>query len=265
MATQLMFYETVVPVSPQRHGNWCVESGSRYEFAKHVNSVPLVAVEIPMVAREYTVVFADAGEEVLPLVILGLKDTENLYIQDDGSWNAKYLPAFVRRYPFIFSASEDRSKFTLCIDESWNGCNQEGRGQRLFDEQGERTPLLERIMGFHQDYHVNAERTKHYCRRLVELDLLETKGVEFNLSNGEKLSLGGFKVISREKFKELPAETIHEMFQTGELELTYAHLLSLSNLALLADRVTQKRSSQEEPATDEQQAALAGAPEEAIS
>lgn len=242
MATQLMFYETVVPVSPQRHGNWCVESGSRYEFAKHVNSVPLVAVEIPMVAREYTVVFADAGDEVLPLVILGLKDTENLYIESDGTWSAKYLPAFVRRYPFIFSASEDRTKFTLCIDESWTGCNQEGRGQRLFDEQGQRTPLLERIMGFHQDYHVNAERTKHYCRRLVELDLLESKGVEFNLSNGEKLSLGGFKVISREKFKALPAETIHEMFQTGELELTYAHLLSLSNLALLAERVGQQRS-----------------------
>jgi hypothetical protein len=235
MAKQLMFYDQVTPVSPQRHANWYVESGLNYEFARKVNSVPLVAAEIPHAAREYTVVFADAGESVLPVAILGIKDNENLYVTEEGKWNAKYMPAFVRRYPFVFSKREDT--YTLCIDESWEGCNQEGRGERLVTEQGERTPYLEKMMSFLQDYQRSAQRTTAYGNKLKELDLLEQKTASFTLPNGGKASLRGFMSVNRDKLHALPAETLHGLAQTGELEVTYAHLLSMNNLALMLERV----------------------------
>ncbi len=153
MVTQQLFYERVSPVSRQRHGNWSIEGGDRYEFARHVHTVPLVAVEIPHAAREYMVVFGDSGNEVYPLAVLGVKENQNFYITDEGAWDAHYIPAFIRRYPFVFSEAEDKSTLTLCIDESWGGCNQEGRGERLYDEQGERTPFLEKLLGFQQDYY----------------------------------------------------------------------------------------------------------------
>ena len=93
-----------------------------------MNSVPLASVEIPHAAREYTIVFAGT-DEVQPIVLLGVGAQENLYVTEDGGWDAAYIPAFVRRYPFVFSKSAEGDKFTLCIDESWDGCNQEGRGQ----------------------------------------------------------------------------------------------------------------------------------------
>jgi hypothetical protein len=241
-----MFYERVTPVSSQRHRDWCVEGGDRYEFAKHVNSIPLVAVEIPHAAREYTIVFAAAGDTVVPLVILGMKDDENLYVSEQGGWSADYIPAFVRRYPFVFSETSEGTQFTLCIDESWDGCNQEGRGERLFDEQGERTPFLERLLSFHSDYQRNAQRTKDYCNKLKELDLLDPKEATFTLANGEKAKLGGFMAVSREKLNALPAETLSELAKTGALELTYAHLLSMNNLSLVADRVAKRAA---EPAS----------------
>jgi hypothetical protein len=241
MATQLMFYERVTPVSSQRHGNWCVEGGDHYEFARHVNSIPLVAVEIPHAAREYTIVFAGAGDTVVPVVILGIKkDQENLYITEEGGWTANYIPAFVRRYPFVFSETADATKFTLCVDESWDGCNQEGRGQRLFDEQGERTPFLERLLSFNSDYQRNAQRTKDYCNKLKELDLLDPKEATFTLANGEKAKLRGFMAVSREKLNALPAETLSELAKTGELELIYAHLLSMNNLSLMLEKVAKR-------------------------
>ena len=242
MATQLMFYERVTPISSQQHRNWCVEGGDHYEFARHVNSIPLVAVEIPHAAREYTIVFAAAGESVVPFVILGIKDQENLYITDAGGWSADYIPAFVRRYPFVFSETAD-GKFTLCVDESWDGCNQEGRGQRLFDEQGERTPFLDKLLSFHSDYQRNAQMTKNYCDKLKELDLLDAKEANFTLANGEKAKLRGFMAVSREKLHALPAETLSELAKTGALEVTYAHLLSMNNLSLVANRVA-KRSAE---------------------
>lgn len=242
MATQLMFYERVTPVSSQQHRDWCVEGGDHYEFARHVNSIPLVAVEIPHAAREYTIVFAAAGVAVVPLAILGIKDQENLDITEEGGWTADYIPAFVRRYPFVFSETADGTKFTLCIDESWEGCNQEGRGQRLFDEQGERTPFLDKLLSFHSDYQRNAQLTKDYCNKLKELDLLDPKEANFTLASGETVKLRGFTAVSREKLHALPAETLSELAKTGALEVTYAHLLSMNNLSLVADRVAKRNT-----------------------
>ena len=36
MATQLLFYESALPVSSQRHANWSVEVGADYAFTRNV-------------------------------------------------------------------------------------------------------------------------------------------------------------------------------------------------------------------------------------
>ena len=234
---QLMFYENIHTVSPQRHRDWCAETTpDHFGFARHTNSVPLAAVEIPHAAREYTVVFATAADQVIPVVILSVKDHENVYLTDQGGWAAKYIPAFVRRYPFVFSENEDHSKYTLCLDESWDGFNQQGRGARLFDAEGQRTPYLERLLKFMQDFQRDMERTKGFCQKLKQLDLLEAKQAEFTLPNGEKGALRGFMAVSRDKLNALPAETLQELAKSGMLELTYAHLMSMNNLSLMLQR-----------------------------
>ena len=45
MTTQLLIYETAVPVSSGRHGKASIEAGKGYGFARKINSVPLTAVE----------------------------------------------------------------------------------------------------------------------------------------------------------------------------------------------------------------------------
>ena len=116
MTTQLLIYETAVPVSSGRHGKASVEAGKGYAFTRKINSVPLMAVEFPQAAPEYAIVFAKNGDSVVPVVILGARRGENLYIQEDDSWTAKYLPAFIRRYPFVFSP--EASVNWACIGSS---------------------------------------------------------------------------------------------------------------------------------------------------
>ena len=123
MTAQLLIYESAVPVSHVRHGNWSVESGTDYSFSSAVNSVPLMAVEFPNAAAEYAIVFAGTGDVVMPAVILGMRADENLYLSTQGGWLARYVPAFVRRYPFVFSSNDEGNSFTLCIDEKFGGCN----------------------------------------------------------------------------------------------------------------------------------------------
>ena len=250
MATQALFYERVTPVSTQRHGNWCVEAGSKYEFARQVNSVPLATVEIPHAAREYTIVFAGT-DEVQPIVLLGVGAQENLYVTEDGGWDAEYIPAFVRRYPFVFSKNTEEDKFTLCIDESWDGCNQEGRGKPLFDDKGERSPYMQEMIGFVTEYQRQFQRTQQFCQKLKELELLETNQMNFTLPGGEKQSLGGFMIVSRDKLNALPAETLSELAQSGALELTYTHLQSVNNMSLVLKRVAARQGTSTADQTEE--------------
>jgi hypothetical protein len=247
MAKQLMIYERAVPISSQRHRDWSVVTGQDYTFARHVNSVPLLAAEFIAAATDYTIVFAGDESNVFPSVILGMRDNENSHVGAEGGWTGGYIPAFLRRYPFVFSRSEDGRTFTLCIDEEFEGFNKDGRGERLFDSEGNRTRFLEAMLTFTREYQSLFERTQVFCRRLVANGLLQPAQAQFNLPGGQRSQLGGFLTVDREKLKALPPEELAQMAATDELELCYVHLQSLNNLTPMARRIVAGGGAAPEP------------------
>jgi hypothetical protein len=238
MSTQLLIYEKAVTVTNQRHRDWSIKKGTDYTFAKHVNAVPLTAVEFAAAAAEYAIVFTGTAETIMPAVILGMRDRQNLYLNEDGSWRAKYLPAFIRRYPFVFASSDEGKRFTLCLDEAFSGSNQVGLGERLFDAQGTRTQYLEGVLNFLQQYQGQFQLTQAFCKKLHELDLLEPMRAQITVPTGEKIALTGFMAVNRDRLKKLTGEKLTELVQTNELELIYIHLQSLRNVSVMADRLS---------------------------
>ncbi|RWD68087.1 MAG: multidrug transporter [Mesorhizobium sp.] len=245
MTTQLLFYQNATPVSAERHKDLAVKAGVSYRFASSVNSVPLTAVEFAQAAAEYPIVFAGADDSVMPVVVLGAQQTENLFINDEGAWQGKYIPAFVRRYPFVFSTDKSGKTFILHIDESFEGCNREGRGERLFDNDGQQTQYLKSVLNFLQDYQGRFQRTKEYCDRLKALDLLQPMQAQFNLNSGERRSLSGFMTVNREKLKVLPDADLLAMFRNDELECTYLHLHSLRHFGDMIERIATRGAAPE--------------------
>jgi hypothetical protein len=237
MTIQQLIYETVVPVSSGRHAKCSVETGKGYPFARNINSVPLLAVEFPQAAPEYAIVFAQNGDDVLPTAILGARQNQNLFLNGEDAWQASYLPAFIRRYPFVFSASDDGKTFTLCVDEAFQGLNYQGRGQALFTEDGKHTTYVDGVLKFLQEYRAQFQRTQAFCRQLRELDLLEPMQAQFTLESGEKMSLAGFYAVNRQRLKALPAEALHKLAASDGLELVYLHLQSMRNFTGLKDRL----------------------------
>ncbi len=235
MSKQQYLYETAVPVNSERHANSSVEVGADFSFAREVNSLPLMAVEFAQAASDYAIVFAGNEEAVMPAVILGVRDNENLYVENDGKWKVDYIPAFVRRYPFIFSASEDGKTFTLCIDEKYQGFNSEGKGQRLFDDEKKASPYVDNVLKFLQEYRNQFSLTQQFCTLLKELDLLEPMQAEFTLRSGKKMSLAGFMAINREKLKQVPAEKLEQLVKNDGMELIYLHLYSMRNFSAIKD------------------------------
>jgi hypothetical protein len=236
MSAQLLIYESAVPVSNARHGQWSLEVGGDYAFSKRVNSVPLMAVEFPNAAPEYAIVFAGTGDAMVPAVILGMRADENLYLTKQGGWTGNYIPAFVRRYPFVFAGSADGKTYTLCIDESFKGFNQEARGQRLFNEEGKPTAYVENVLKFLEQFQIEQRRTQALCRKLQELNLLEPMRAQFNLGSGEQLALTGFMAVARDRIRTLNPEALAELVKSDQLELIYLHLQSMRNFQAMTAR-----------------------------
>jgi hypothetical protein len=236
MPKQLLIYEKAVPVTVKKHGNVSIKAGTDYGFAKNVNSVPLLASEFDLSSVEYAIVFSGEGKDVMPAALLGIRDQENLYIDDNGTWNAKYIPAFVRRYPFVFS-TQDKNTFSLCIDEDFPGVNRKGIGERLFDAEGQRTQYLQGVLGFLQAYQAQFEATRAFCQRLMDLNLLEAMQAQFRLRSGQRIALGGFMAVNRGRLRALPGDALARLAQSGDLDLIYAHLHSQRNFTPTAERI----------------------------
>ena len=237
MAAQLLFYEQLTPLNRQAHGGWSLENVGGFNFAEKSNAVPLLAVEFLRAASQYPIVFTPQGEdEFTPVAILGLSGQKNVFVGSDGSWQADYIPAFVRRYPFVFALSDDRSQYTLCIDESYAGFNASGKGQALFHEDGKPSDYVQGILKFLQDYEQQMAATRRFCRNLVELGLLEASHLQFKSPSGQEGALTGFHCVNRSRLKGLSGTTLARVMESDELELLFAHLHSLRNFAEVHQR-----------------------------
>lgn len=237
MTKQLMIYENAVPISAEAHRETSVKSGDSFSFAAGINSIPIVAAEFERAGAEYPIVFAGEGDAIAPAIVLGLKDGENLFLRDDGKWDASYVPAFLRRYPFVFATTgENGETLTLCLDTAYEGVNTEGRGERLFDSAGERTQYLNNVLQFTTDYQAQHNLTRRLVEKLVELKLLEPATAQITLPDGTARTLSGFQRVNADRLRALDDATVLELFRTDMLMLIYAHLGSLSQMNELMKR-----------------------------
>lgn len=238
MSKQLLFYELVTPISNARHASWSVAPMADYRFAADTNSVPLTIPEFLLATQEYPIVFTLDGDSAMPAAILGFDADKGLFVGTAGAWGARYIPAFVRRYPFVFSASEDGQTFTLCIDEACDAIDRKGqRGEKLFDAAGERTAYLSRMLDFVNAYQAEHQRTGAFGRLIKALGLLEPHEARVTPPGGEPRKLAGFHVISRERLKALPQDQLAELVANDAMELIYLHLQSIGNFDALVKRL----------------------------
>lgn len=237
---QMLVYERAQPLVVSSHGDVSVKPVSDYGFAAELNSVPIVAAEFSAAAQDMAVVFAGTEEEILPAVLLGVDEGGNLFLDDKGRWTGRYIPAFLRRYPFVFAQNDAGDQLSLCIDEACETLNTEGKGERLFDSEGARTTYLNQMLEFAAQYQVQVVRTRAVCQRLKALNLLEP--AVLSVRDGDAAEgLTGFFRINRECLKSIPREALAEMFDTDELELCFIHLQSLSNVEGLSRRRVERR------------------------
>lgn len=239
MSIQPIFYKRVVPLSKEHHGQLYLEPVDGFEFARETNSLFIAAVEFPKACGEYPIVFgADNKGDVFPVVLLGMKKNQNLFIDKKGQWKAEYIPAYVRRYPFILAQPESGAdKFAVCIDEAYSGFNIAKEGRPMFNAKGEESAVLKQAVEFLKDYQNQVHLTTLFCKSLAALGVLEPMQANIELKGGGKFALGGFQCVNRAKLGMVKPAKLADLVKTGHMELIYAHLLSLNNVGALLKRL----------------------------
>lgn len=221
-----LFYKDPVVLEKTTHAGFELAPLDGFAFAAGTNSVALNAVEFPLAARHYPIVFI--GEDKLSaLAIVGLRNEENLFVDSKGNWSqGAYVPAYVRRYPFIFLQNEDASRFTLCVDRASNRVRK-GKKNPLFID-GEMSETTKQALEFCTAYQQQAVNTQTLLAALNDAGLIVPNAGKFTLADGEVLSLRDFKVIDEAKLNALDDETFVSLRKQGALAAAYCQLVSMN-------------------------------------
>ncbi|HUG26408.1 SapC family protein [Piscinibacter sp.] len=214
---------------------------SDFSITQGMHAVYLTATEFPQAALEFPIIFVNTGERseagkpvVAPVVMLGLAANENLRL-NGARWDAGYVPAFIRRFPFLTAAVKGADAPAVFIDAAWSGVS-DTEGEPLFDAEGQPTGTLKNMIAFLERFDAEQRRTRAMCSRLVELDLLKDMQADAAMPNGVNLKVEGFLAIDEDKLGALSDEATLELHRSGIMMLLHAHLLSLPNIKQLVER-----------------------------
>lgn len=226
------FYRKPVPLDPARHATAGLKDRDDFGFARGTNAIALTGAEFGPAARSYPIVFS-AAAPVVPFAVVGMRDDENLFLDAQGHWREdSYIPAYVRRYPFIFFEVEDSSRLVLCVDEAAE--NFETESAQPFFKDGKPGDGVMRVLKFSETYQARFEDTCRFGEWLDANGLLETRMARAELAGGQVFTLRGFRLVNAEKLRSLNDEQVLELHRKGWLPLLHFHLQSLDNWAVLS-------------------------------
>jgi hypothetical protein len=227
----VLFYSNPEPLAPELHGKLGVRRmDGPFKFAKAGHAIPLTVGEFPLAAVTGPIIFV--GDEKLPLAVMGLNAGDNMFVRADGTFEpGVYIPAYVRRYPFVFANDDVNKQMVLCVDRGAEFVV-EGGDMPFFDDKGQPSDYTKNCMEFCNNFEVERQRTMSFVQLLKDLDLFELKTATFTPPNpdgtpGQPQKIADYYGVSEEKLNKLPAEKHIELRDNGALAQIYAHLLSL--------------------------------------
>lgn len=220
-----LFYQKPIPLDAKKHADLSLKSNFGFDFTREANAVPINMIEMPQISAFYPIAFSP-DENATPVAILGLRDKENLLLDEKGDWDqALYIPSYIRRYPFIFSEIPNTEQLTLCIDDSDEVIEKSDKNS-FFDKEGKPSELANNALEFCKSYHAAAQQTVDFSKAVADSGILIDREAQINITGNRRINFSGFKIIDEKKFNELDDKIILEWKSKGWLPAIYAHLFS---------------------------------------
>ncbi len=236
-----LFYSKPEALNPIRHGSLGLAARADFGFARTAHAIPVVASEMPGAMRSYPIVFI--GPTKAPVIITGLRQNENLFVDADGRWTEPhYIPAYVRRYPFIFAdESATSGRLTLCVDRDSDRVvdqlaapfRDDGGKLALFFEGTQPTEATKQALAFCNQFQNDFNATRAMVEKIDGHGLFAPRQSKVTLEGGEILNLTDFQAIDEQALNKLADEAFIDLRKSGALALIYCHLASSNSWSSL--------------------------------
>ena len=233
-----LFYSQPVLLRHDEHQGKAFRPLRNFSFAAQTNAVPLNIGEFMPALRHFPIVFSGAPIPS-PVALLGLKQGQNLFLTQSGSWlSGVYLPAYLRRYPFITMEIADQQQLMLGIDaasEAFVDLGTAAEAQPFFDDNRTPTRPAEEVMAFCEAFHQDYLRTKAFIEALVAEDLFIMRQANIQLREAGTYQLQGFSVVDPERLRNLKPDILADWEAKGWLSAIHLHIASMQNWSLLLE------------------------------
>lgn len=218
-------YKKVEVLNSEAHGSLKVNPIKGFEYAKELTNCAITISEFIKAKSSLPIVFVKNDSGYSAIVMLGLSE-KNSFVDTKNNWKeGAYVPAFVRRYPFVFANIED--KLALGIDTDCKAVNKKS-GQALFNKDNSASEYAQSVMKFMESYQKDYAMTSDIIAQLDSLGVLEDAQLNINNKDNNKI-LKGFKRVNREKLNALDDKSLSNMLRNGVYDIILAHLESLEN------------------------------------
>lgn len=237
-----LLYNQIEPISSQQHGAMKVRGLEALPAVAKVHAIPLTVDEFALAQRHYPIIFS-AGDEPVPLALMGLNEGVNTFIDAEGAAidRSVYLPAYLRRYPFLLARlTQDSDELSLCVDPTAGAVGDFEEGQPLFAD-NQPSEATKAILQFCEQFEEAGQRTGLFVTELKKSGLLMDGEVAIQPEgSAQPFIYRGFQMVDEEKLRELRGDELRKMNQNGILPLIYAHLFSLSQTREIFARQVQQ-------------------------
>jgi hypothetical protein len=227
-----LFYNAIEPINLDQHGKLKVRGITTMPELGRTHAVPLTVDEFTLVQRHFPIVFS-VGESPVPIALMGLNEGVNVFLDENGRSldPSLYIPAYLRRYPFLLAKlRQDSDELSLCYDPTSGAVGDFEEGELLFDGD-QPSPATKAILEFCEQFEAAGLRTNAFIEDLVKSDLLMDGEVAIQPEGFDQpFVYRGFRMVDEEKVRNLRGDELRKMNQSGMLPLVYAHLFSLSQM-----------------------------------
>jgi hypothetical protein len=227
---EALFYISPEPLSKEAHAGLGLKNlETPYAFTARTHLVPLTVTEFGPAALCYPIIFI--GPEKTPVAVMGVNADENLFVDEKGAYAADaYLPAYIRRYPFVLANDAAAQRMVVCIDSKAPMIGE--NPDAPFFEDGEPSAYTKGAIDFCNNFEQEAQRTLSFVNLLKEHDLFEDKQATYTPplpsgQPGQPQTIANYQGVSEAKLNALSSEALKELASNGALSQIYAHLISL--------------------------------------
>ncbi len=230
-----LFYRAPEPVHEQRFGGKGLRKEGDFHFAAKAHAVAVHMQEFRFAAAHYPIVFSDDAA-VMPLAVLGYREGRNLFVDAQGKWaEGAYVPAYVRRYPFVIGRGAKPEEPILYLDrdsdmlvDMASEADSGSEVEPLFVEGGP-SERVKRALEFCGAFQRQTPLTQAFVDAIEKHSLLETKEIRLDLPKGQQQLLTGLRIIDEAKFNALPDEEFLSWRRQGWVAAVYWHWASMDN------------------------------------